>query len=267
MKKAVIIIARNEKDWPAKTANSFHDAMPDAEIVGVDDGGENDWPAFVNVYKTTGGIGVGQCRNKGAKMTDADLVCFTDGHVLYESGDINKAWSLAEQGYVVNPSTMSMINDKVHGCGRQHQLPSHHATYVRAQEGTLVGMIGSVYFMKRSTALEIVAPTSSHGFNEQIMTCAALTFGHKTYAFPSLIFRHMFKKRFDNYKVSYTQQQKNRLLLDWWFFGKSIPANATNDEKYYYKFAQEKRKLSPSELRNNILEMNFNMKKNAKERT
>ena len=267
MKKAVIIIARNEKDWPAKTANSFHDAMPDAQIIGIDDGGENEWPAFVTVYKTTGGTGVGNCRSKGAKLADADLVCFTDGHVLYESGDIERAWDLAAQGYIVNPSTKSMINDKVHGCGRQHNLPLHKCNYVRAKEGTLVGMIGSVYFMKKSTALEIVAPTSSHGYNEQIMTYAAFLFGYKTFAFPSLIFRHMFKKRFDNYTVSYSGQQKNRHLLDWWFFGKQKPQSVNSKERDYNNFVQKKRKLTPSQLKNKVLEMNLNLTQNAKERT
>lgn len=256
MKKAVIIIARNEGEWPRKTAESFKAAMPDAEIVGVDDGGKNNWPKFVKVVKTKGAIGVGNCRRAGAENTNADLVVFTDGHVFYESGDIEKAWQLAAEGYIVNPSTMSMDTQKVHGCGRKHNLKTHKCSYVKASEGSLVGMIGSVYFMKRKTALEIIGPTPSHGYNEQIMTYAALCLGYSTYAYPDLVFSHKFKKRFDNYSVSYHQQQRNRLLLDFWFFEKLVPSKASLPEKQFYRMIRDKRVLNVNQLKDKIFKMN-----------
>ena len=263
MKKAVIIIARNEKDWPAKTADSFRAAMPYAEIIGVDDGGENQWPDYVKVVKTTGAIGVGNCRRAGAENTDADLVVFTDGHVFYESGDIEKAWQLASQGYIVNPSTMSMATRIIHGCGRKHMLPSHKCNYVKAKEGTLVSMIGSVYFMKREIALEIVAPTPSHGYNEQIMSCAAFSLGYKTYAYPDLVFSHLFKQKFDNYRVTYSGQQRNRLLCDFWFFETRKPNNISPAEKEYYKMIKQNRKLSASQLQSKIVMMNRKLNENG----
>lgn len=260
MKKAVIIIARNEGDWPAKTADNFRKAMPDAEIIGVDDGGTNKWPDYVKVVKTTGGIGVGNCRRAGAENTDADLVVFTDGHVHYVEGDIDKAWQLAQDGYIVNPSCMSMATQIIHGCGRKQNLPNHKATYVKVPEGSVVGLIGSVYFMKRETALEIVAPTPSHGYNEQIMTYAAIALGYKTYALPGLVFSHLFKKKFDNYRVTYSGQQRNRMLCDLWFFSGKRPQNLSDIEKQYYKFIQANRKLSVKGLESSILQINRNLK-------
>jgi len=107
MNISVIIIARNEGNWPAKTANDFKNNMPDAEIIGVDDGGTNSWPKFVRVVKTQGGYGVGRCRLLGAQKATKDLIVVTDGHVLYDSGSIQEALELAEKGYIVNPSTVS----------------------------------------------------------------------------------------------------------------------------------------------------------------
>lgn len=259
MKKAVIIIARNEGNWTRKTSDDFKQNFPDCEIIGVSDGGINSWPDFVRVIKTDGGVGVGKCRRIGVMNTDADVVIITDGHVFFETGDIEKAWKFAEQGYIINSCTRSLSSGRNAGNGRTHILPNHEAKNVFAQEGDEVGMIGGVYFMRRDVALGIVAPTPSHGFNEQIMTCAAFSLGHKIYCYPDMVFKHLYKKAF-NYKVTYSGQQRNRILLDWWFFSGKPPVNASAMELDYYKFIQANRILTPEQLTEKIEKMNEKLK-------
>lgn len=255
MKKAVIIIARNEGEWTQITADDFRKNMPDAQIIGVDDGGENLWPDFVRVIKTKGGVGVGMARRIGAENTDADVLVFTDGHVKYRKGDIEKAWKLAAEGYVVNPTTVNMANETKKGCGRKQFLPSHSTTYVTAKEGKQCGLVGSVYFMSKQVAMNIVAPTPSHGYNEQIMTCAAFTFNHKIYALPELVFAHHYKKKF-NYTVTYRGQQQNLTLLKWWFFKGRLPHDLSKTELNYMRYVRENRKLSVTQLTESINQMN-----------
>lgn len=253
--KAVIIIARNEGNWTSVTADDFKKHMPDAEIIGIDDGEDNTWPDYVKVIKTKGGIGVGRVRRLGAESTSAELLVFTDGHVKYKEGDIDKAWDLASKGYVVNPSVVSMESESKKGCGRRHLLDNHSAKYVSAKEGMQCGLVGSVYFMRKDVALDIVAPTPSHGYNEQIMTYAAFSFGHKIYALPSLSFSHLFKKKF-NYKVTFRGQQKNLLLLKWWFFGGRIPPNVSGTESNYMKYVRTNKKITIKQLKESINQMN-----------
>lgn len=260
MKKAVIIIARNEGEWTYKTAHDFKKTMPDAQIIGIDDGGKNIWTDFVKVHKTKGGIGVGMCRRKGVELADADVICVTDGHVLHHRGDINKAWELAMQGYVVNSTTRSIVTGKEHGNGRRQDLKTHVAKNVRVPEGFEVGLIGGIYFMRKDVALEVIAPTPNHGANEQIMTCAAFSLGHKIYTLPSLVFAHLYKKKF-NYTVTGTQQQRNKRLLEWWFFGKLPPQTVNEIEKEYHGFIKEYRVLNAKQLTEKIDKMNKNLSK------
>jgi hypothetical protein len=260
MSRSIIIIARNEINWPDKTAKNLHTHMPDCEIIGVHDGGSNIWPRFVKVIKTTGGIGVGRSRLTGVKNTNADLVMLSDGHVYYHDGDIERAWELAAQGYIVNPSTVSMIHDNHHGCGRIHDLKTHKCHNIKAKEGDSISMIGSVYFMKRQIAEKIIAPTPAHGYNEQIMTCAAFSLGYETYALPSLAFKHLYKKTF-NYTMTSGQQQRNRKLLEWWFFGGEKPSSAREQETLFYNFMQKNRVLDVEGLRNKINQMNDHLSK------
>jgi hypothetical protein len=255
MSRSIVIIARNEGNWPERTAKNFNTHLPDCEIIGVHDGGNNVWPRFVKVVKTTGGIGVGRSRLKGVQSTCADLVMLSDGHVYYHEGDIERAWELASQGYIVNPSTISLEHDNHHGCGRMHDLKTHKCKNVRASEGDSIGMIGSVYFMKRKIAEKIIAPTSAHGYNEQIMTCAAFSLGYETFALPSLSFKHLYKKTF-NYALTSVQQQRNRKLLEWWFFGSEKPRFAREQEIIFNNFIQKNRVLDIEGLKNKINQMN-----------
>ena len=264
MTKAVIIIARNEGEWTLKTANSFKAAMPDAEIIGIDDGGKNNWPDFVKVHDTGGGLGVGMSRQIGAQVAEADLIVVTDGHVLFDSGDIDKAWDLASKGYIVNPTTKSIKSGKKHGNGRTHTIPDHKTINVRTYEGEEVGLIGSVYFMKRDVALDIMAPTPAHGFNEHIMTCAAFCLGYKIYTLPQLVFSHLYKSKF-NYKLTYQQQHRNKELLDWWFFKRKSPAKVADIEEKYRNFIKANRLLTVSELTDKFNRMNNRIKKQNKE--
>jgi hypothetical protein len=247
MNKAVVIIARNEGAWTEKTANDFRKNFPDAEIIGVDDGGLNIWPDYVRVIKNTTPQGVGRCRLIGVNTANADCIIITDGHVLFERGDIGKAWKLAQQGYIINSTTKSIATGQEHGNGRKHDPETHKATNFTAKEGDQVGLIGGVYFMRKDIALQVIAPTPGHGYNEQIMTCAAFALGHKIYCLPSMCFAHLYKKTF-NYAMTYSEQQRNKLLLEWWFFGKSMPQNASKKEVDYYNFIQSNRILNPVQL-------------------
>lgn len=260
MTKAVIIIARNEGEWTLRTAKSFRNAVPDAEFIGVDDGGKNQWPDFVKVHSTKGGAGVGMARQIGAQMADAELICVTDGHVLYDKGDIEKAWDLASKGFIVNPTTKSIKSNKEHGNGRTHIIPSHKTMNVRTCEGEEVGMIGSVYFMNKEIALNIFAPTPAHGVNEHIMTCAAFCLGYKIYALPQLVFSHLYKKKF-NYKLSHAEQVRNRELLDWWFFKRKQPKKTVEIEHKYNIFIKQNRILSVAQLTEKFNKMNTRIKK------
>ena len=262
MKKAVIIIARNEGDWPYKASISFNKHFPDCDLIGIDDGGENKFPNYVRVFRTTGGIGVGNVRRMGVEMTDADLLLITDAHVFYEKGDIGKAWDLCEQGYIVNSTTLSYTDKRDCGNGRTHALPAHQCKNVKVKEGLEVGLIGGIYFMRKDVAKQVIAPTPSHGFNEQIMTCAAFSLGHRIYTYPDLCFSHVSKKKF-NYKVAYSGQQRNRKLLDWWFFDGKKPTKISKVEQEYFNFIQSNRVLDKSELKSKILEMNFNLERDA----
>lgn len=247
MTESIIIIARNEGDWPRITALNFQHQFPGSEIIGIDDGGQNNWPEKVKVIKTTGGIGVGMSRRLGVENASHDLVCISDGHVLFDRGDKQKAWQTAAAGNVVTFTTKSITSGREHGNGRKHFLPDHSTKNCTVPEGAQIGMIGGVYFMKKDVALDIIAPTNSHGFNEQIMTVAALAFGHPIYSMGSLVFQHLYKNSF-NYNVTYSGQTRNRNLLDWWFFSKAKPANVTGDEQKYYDLVQMKRKLSGNEI-------------------
>lgn len=265
MKKAVIIIARNEGIWPTLTADNFMVNFPDAEIVGIDDGGKNEWPDFVDVIKTKGGVGVGMCRRMGfeyVKNKDVDAAIITDAHVFFELGCISKAWKLASEGYIVNSTTRSLSSQQNKGNGRFHYLPNHKAKNVTTCEGIEAGLIGGVYFMRVDVALDVIGPTPSHGFNEQIMTCAAFAMGHPIYTFPSMVFSHLYKKEF-NYSVTHIGQSRNRLLLDWWFFGGKKPLNISKQELNYHNYIQANRVLNRHELRNKILQMNLNLQKYA----
>lgn len=265
MKKAVIIIARNEGAWPVLSSENFRRNFSDIDIIGIDDGGNNEWPEYAEVIKTKGGIGVGMCRRLGferAKEKGVDVAIITDAHVFYELGCIKKAWELAEKGYIVNSTTRSLSTQQNKGNGRFHYLPNHKTKNVTTAEGMEVGLIGGVYFMRVDVALEIIGPTPSHGYNEQIMTCGAFAMGHPVYAFPSMVFSHLYKQEF-NYSVSHSGQSRNKLLLDWWFFGGRKPSNTSNAEINYYRFVQGNRKLNKHELKNKILEMNLNLQKYA----
>jgi len=247
MKKAVVIIARNEGSWTESTAENFRQNFPYAEIIGIDDGGLNIWPDFVRVIKNPKPQGVGMCRLIGVKAANADCIIVTDGHVLFERGDIDKAWKLAEQGYIINSTTKSITTGLEHGNGRRHDPITQKATNFIAKEGQEVGMIGGVYFMRKDIALQVIAPTPAHGYNEQIMTCAAFVLGHKIYCLPSMCFAHLYKKTF-NYALTYTQQCRNKLLLEWWFFNAGMPHDASEQEREYHAFIQSKRILNPVQL-------------------
>lgn len=253
--KAIIITARNEAEWPYKTAVNFKENFPDAQIIGVDDGGFNKWPEFVRVIKTNGGVGVGNSRRLGVQSTDADLLLISDGHVLYDKGDIEEAWNLCEIGCIVNSTTKSITTGKEHGNGRIHYLPSHKTKNVTTKEGCEVSMIGGVYFMRKDIAQEIIAPTPNHGSNEQIMTCAAFTFGYEIYALPSFVFSHLYKKKF-NYNLTYTQQNRNKKLLDYWFFEGKELKDLSKQEREYKEFVENRRVISSNELVNKIKTMN-----------
>jgi hypothetical protein len=114
--------------------------------------------------------------------------------------------------------------------------------------------------------MQVIAPTSSHGFNEQIMTYAALSLGHKIHCMPEFAFKHMYKKKF-NYTVSGTGQQRNRLLLLWWFFGFKQPSRVDSLELKYHSFIQKNRLLSPKELSERMELINQNLKSNGSHRT
>ena len=255
MKKAIIIIARNENEWPEITATNFQHQFSDCELVGIDDGGNNVWPPNINLYKTIGGVGVGMSRRYGVEMTDAELIMVTDGHVLYDRGDKEKIWRLAEQGFVVTFTTKSLKTGKTHGNGRTHMLPDHKAVNTRVPDGHQIGLIGSVYAMKRSVALDVIAPTSSHGFNEQVMTVAALAFGHDIYSCPDIVFSHLYKNTF-NYDVTYNGQQRNRKLLDWWFLDGAKPHNISKEESRYMQHVQLNRKRNKNQIIECIEAMN-----------
>lgn len=255
MRKAVIIVARNEGEWTKKTANSFKKVMPDAEVIGIDDGGYNDWPEYVRVHKLEIPIGVGQSRRLGVEVSNADLIVVTDGHVLYDSGYVEKAWELAAKGYIVNPSTKSIDSGSLHGNGRTHNIPDHKTSYVKTFEGEEVGLIGSVYFMSKEVALDVIAPSPAHGYNEHIMTCSAFCFGHRIYAFPSLVFAHLYKKAF-NYHLTYNEQERNKTLMNYWFFDGKEPKALRDVERQHYEFVQKNRQLSVEELTDKFISMN-----------
>ncbi len=255
MKYSVVITARNEREWPKITATNMKYQLNPHEVIGVDDGGVNQWGDDAIVYKTKGGVGVGICRRYGITKSQGDVLCIADGHVLYHSGDVSKMWQLAKDGYIVTFTTKSLATGINHGCGRMHSLPSHKAKNIRAKEGQQVGLVGGVYMMRKDIALDVVAPTVSHGFNEQIMTIAALAMGYPVYAFPEGVFAHLYKQKF-NYPVTTKGQEKNRLLLDWWFMGGQRPSFAGIEQDNYYEIAQKKRILSRNELISTVSLMN-----------
>jgi len=263
MKKSIIINARNEGSWTTKTISNFDKHFTDVdEIIGVDDGSYNKWvtkyhPKF-KLITTSGAIGVARSRLLGVQSAIGDVVLISDGHVYYNSGDIDKAWELASKGYIVTSTTISMLSGKEHGCGRSHDTKTHSATNARAQEGDEAGLIGGVYFMRKDVAEEIICPSKSHGYNEQLMTYAALSLGHKIYCLPSFKFEHYYKKKF-NYHVKHAEQTRNRNLIDWWFFDRRPPSNVDHLELDYKKFIDEYRVLSPSQLRTKMQQINDNL--------
>jgi len=255
MKKSIVVVARNEKDWPLKTCLDFLENIPDAEIIGVDDGGENEWPEKgVRIYKTAGGIGVGRSRLMGIQKASGDLIMLSDAHVYYYDGNVNKAWNLAAKGYVVNPSVKVMYGDKVR-CGMKFDLGSYKVQYVKGKTGGHVGLIGSVYFMPKSVAEKIVAPTQAHGYNEFVMTIAAIALGYKIYALPTLIFEHMYKDSLD-YEVTGLQQERNRQVLNSFFFRYKLPKDATLEEAGYKRMIERESVLSSLELNKFINKQN-----------
>jgi hypothetical protein len=129
----IVIIARNEGEWVRKTVENYHLHMPDCEIIGVDDGGYNDWPQGVKVINTEGAIGVGRCR----------------------------------------------------------------------------------------------------------------LLGHRIYALPNLVFTHLFKEKF-NYSLKYSEQNYNRILLNYWMFDYRV--NVSEEEENYKKFIDSRRLLSGDQL-------------------
>jgi hypothetical protein len=253
--KSIVIIARNEEHWSHITSTNFRTQFPDCEIIGVDDGGTNHWPDYVKVIKTPGGIGVGNARRLGVYEAKGSLICITDGHVLFDKGDKVRAWDLASKGKVLTFTTRSLASGKTHGNGRRHSLPDHKCTNVSTKEGQEIGLIGGVYFMSKAVALDIIGPTPHHGFNEQVMTAGALAMGHPIYAFPSMVFHHLYKKTF-NYPVQSDLFNRNRVLLDWWFFGKASPKESTSDEQAYFNRVQKNRKLGVGALTNRFKTMN-----------
>jgi len=262
MKKSIILTARNEGKYSESSAINFHVNFPDAEIIGVDDGGKNQWPDFVKVIKTKGGIGVGRCRFEGVKEAIGDVLIISDAHVYYSTGDIDRAWNLAMGNNIVTSTTVSLFTGKKHGCGRTHDLLTHSAKYANGRDGQEAGLIGGVYFMSKEVALQVIAPTPSHGFNEQIMTYAALSLGIKVHCMPSFEFKHMYKKKF-NYHVTSTGQQRNRALLLWWFLGFPKPAKVDKREVDYYNYIQKHRVLSPKQVIEKMETINVNLKKNV----
>lgn len=247
MNRTIIIPARNEGQWADITAANFKAQFPDSHIIGVDDGGVNVWPKDIQVIKTAGGIGVGNCRRLGVSAAKTELICITDAHVIFDCGDKEKAWRLAKDGNVVTFTSKSLKSGKNHGNGRFHYLPTHKTANVHVKEGAEIGLIGGVYFMRKDVAVNLIAPTASHGFNEEIMTTAAFAFGHPIYTLPGMVFQHLYKKEF-NYDVTYNQQQQNRKLLDWWFFDGTLPAPVTKEQQAYYIHVQKNRVLNKTEL-------------------
>jgi glycosyltransferase involved in cell wall biosynthesis len=262
MKKSIILTARNEGKYSESSAKNFHLHFPDAEIIGVDDGGLNSWPNFVRVIKTKSGVGVGRCRLEGVRQATGDVVIVSDAHVYYDKGDIDRAWGIAAGDKIVTSTTVSLFTGKSHGCGRTHDMLTHGAKYANAKDGQEAGLIGGVYFMSRKMALEVIAPTPSHGFNEQIMTYAALSLGYGIYCMPDFAFKHMYKKKF-NYSVTSSGQQRNRSLLLWWFFGFPQTPKADKAELDYYKFIQANRILSPKQLTERMQSINDKLKNNG----
>lgn len=247
MKKSIVVVARNEKEWPLKTCLDFLDNIPEAEIIGIDDGGDNEWPEEgVKVYKTSGGIGVGHSRLMGVNKASGDLIMLSDAHVYYYEGNVDKAWRLANKGYIVNPSVKVMYKEKIR-CGMKFELGKYKVQYVKAKTGDRVGLIGSVYFMKKEIAQRVVAPTQAHGYNEFIMTLAANVLGHKIYALPDLIFEHMYKKKLD-YAVSGLAQARNKDILNAIFFKYKMPQDATPEEIAYKKMIEKESTLNGLEL-------------------
>ncbi len=259
MKRSIVIVARNEKDWPLKTGMDFLDNIPDTEIIGIDDGGENIWPDHgVKVYKTEGGIGVGRARHMGIQKATGELIMLSDAHVYYYDGEVEKAWKQAENGFIVNPSVKVLYKDKTR-CGMKFELGKFKTMYVQGKTGSHVGLVGSVYFMKKEIAQRIVAPTQAHGYNEFIMTIAAIMLGYKIYAMPNLIFEHMYKEKLD-YDVSGFQQERNKDVLTGFFFKHKLPGDATFEEKAYKSMIAENAVMSPLELNEFIKTVNKKLK-------
>lgn len=264
MNKSIIVTARNEGKWAKSTVEGFLEAFPDVgEIIGVDDGGNNEWVGRdchkFRLIKTSGSIGVARSRLLGVQQCKGDVVLITDGHVFYQDGDKDKAWELASEGKVVTSTTISHLTGADHGCGRIQNPDSHSAKNTRAKEGNQAGLIGGAYFMHAEVAEEIIAPSRSHGYNEQLMTYAALSLGHPIYCFPSFKFRHVYKSKF-NYHVTHSDQMRNRRLIDWFFFGGATINNADELEYDYKKFVEKYRILDSVQLKKKIVEINNNVK-------
>lgn len=256
MTRAIIMIARNEGEWPRKTIEDFRLKIPDTPIIAVDDGGQNDLTGAD--YILDGGLaGVGKARRIGVEKAaelGADSVLLIDAHVFYKQGDIQKAWQLSES-CIVNPTYESYHTGDVIGCGRVHNRETHVCSRAYASEGQEAGMYGSVYFLNVRTALDVVAPTPNHGANEQIMTLAAWTLGYRIYALPSLVFRHVYKQKL-NYRISEGNQKRNKKLLRWWFFNWQPPENVSDEERDYKGRIERKRQLSSKELYDKIQAVN-----------
>ena len=213
--KYLVMIARNEGDEPLKTAESMRPYVDG--IVCVDDGGNNTFPSDAIIIKNKINLGVGKSRREAVRVAfenGAKKIILSDAHCRYISGDMDRAWKLTDQ-YILCPASRNINKHRI-GCGARLRI-KRNANWTKGCEGQEVILMGGVYLMNIITALQIIFPTTSHGYNEEIMSCSAVLLNHTIYAMPDLVFSHLYRKQAP-YSISAAGQNNNLNILKHVFF-------------------------------------------------
>lgn len=111
---SIILPACNEGDWLRKTVANFHEDLPEAEIVAVDDastdGCADGLPDFVRLIRNEQRKGVGGARNTGMDAACGETFIVADSHVeVIEPGSLRTIVDLAvSQGAFAVPQYRSI---------------------------------------------------------------------------------------------------------------------------------------------------------------
>jgi len=245
------VVTHNEGDWLRKTVETFLSTLPahGCEVIVVDDQSSDGSTAFLSLPEfaraqlivTPQRLGISGARNLGGRAARAEVIVFSDAHVIAHAGWAEPLYNAAKLDFVgeVAPTVHSMHEPGICGWGFTWNAPSLKMHWLKRRgKGAypVPFLCGCFVAMRR----EIFERTG--GFDEGLIRWgsedAEFSFrvwrmGYECHVVSTSAVSHLFRKKFP-YEVKWEGVVHNTLRLATIHFGSRALARVVD---HYRKFA------------------------------